>query len=134
MKEKIVVLDFESKNLHSITKKFRKFGYYTEIAIQNTDLSELENVKGFVFACQNDLEANINFSENYLNIDSINLPVLKINDTEIEEQEMRKTLEQMLATLPSSILRREMLEKIEHTEPFCGYPDIIRSLKAKEEQ
>jgi hypothetical protein len=56
------------------------------------------------------------------------------NDTEIEEQEMRKTLEQMLATLPSSILRREMLEKIEHTEPFCGYPDIIRSLKAKEEQ
>ena len=82
VKEKIVVLDFESKNLHSITKKFRKFGYYTEIAIQNTDLSELENVKGFVFACQNDLEANINFSENYLNIDSINLPVLKINDTE----------------------------------------------------
>ena len=55
------------------------------------------------------------------------------NDTEIEETEMRKTLEQMLLALPSSILRREMLDKIEHTEPFCGYPDVIRALKAKEE-
>lgn len=55
------------------------------------------------------------------------------NDTEIEETEMRKTLEQMLLALPSSILRREMLDKIEHIEPFCGYPDVIRALKAKEE-
>ena len=27
----------------------------------------------------------------------------------------------------------EMLEKIEHTDPFCGYPDVIRALKAKED-
>lgn len=82
MKEKIVVLDFESKNPHLITKQLRKLGYYTEIAFQNTDISELENVKGFVFASKNELPTNLNLSENYLNIDSINLPTLKINDTQ----------------------------------------------------
>ena len=82
MKEKIVVLDFESKNLHLITKRLRKLGYYTEIAFQNTDIAELENVKGFVFASQNELPANLKYSENYLNIDSINIPTLKIIDTE----------------------------------------------------
>ncbi len=54
------------------------------------------------------------------------------NDTDIEEKELQKTLEQMLSSMPSSILRREMLERIEHTEPFCGYPDVIRRLKDKE--
>ena len=54
MKEKIVVLDFESKNLHLITKRLRKLGYYTEIACPNTNIAELENVKGFVFASQNE--------------------------------------------------------------------------------
>ena len=82
MKEKIVVLDFESKNPHLITKQLRKLGYYTEIAFQNTDILELENVKGFVFASQKELPQKIDFSENYLNIDSINLPILKINDTQ----------------------------------------------------
>lgn len=55
------------------------------------------------------------------------------NDADMGEQEMFKTLEQMLSVLPSSIMRREMLEKIEHTDPFCGYPDVIRALKAKED-
>ncbi len=55
------------------------------------------------------------------------------NDAEIEEAEMRKTLEQMLSSMPSSILRLEMLEKLEHTEPFCAYPEVIRALKVKEE-
>lgn len=55
------------------------------------------------------------------------------NDADMGEQEMFKTLEQMLSVLPSSIMRCEMLEKIEHTDPFCGYPDVIRALKAKEE-
>lgn len=82
MKEKIVVLDFESKNPHIITKRLRKLGYYTEIAFQNTDILELENVKGFVFTSQNELPQKMGFSENYLNIDSINLPTLKINDTQ----------------------------------------------------
>lgn len=82
MKEKIVVLDFESKNPHLITKQLRKLGYYTEIAFQNTDIAELENVKGFVFASQNELPANLKYSENYLNIDSINIPTLKIFDTD----------------------------------------------------
>lgn len=55
------------------------------------------------------------------------------NDTEIEEAEMRKTLEQMLSAVPSSILRLEMLERLEHTEPFCLYPDVLHDLKAEEE-
>lgn len=55
------------------------------------------------------------------------------NDADMGEQEMFKTLEQMLSVLPSSIMRREILEKIEHTDPFCGYPDVIRALKAKED-
>lgn len=55
------------------------------------------------------------------------------NDAEIEEAEMRKTLEQMLSAMSSSILRMEMLEKLEHTEPFCMYPDVLHELKAKEE-
>lgn len=55
------------------------------------------------------------------------------NDTEIEEAEMQKTLEQMLSAVPSSILRLEMLERLEHTEPFCLYPDVLHDLKAEEE-
>ena len=55
------------------------------------------------------------------------------NDTEIEEAEMRKTLEQMLSAVPNSILRLEMLERLEHTEPFCLYPDVLHDLKAEEE-
>ena len=53
------------------------------------------------------------------------------NDADMGEQEMFKTLEQMLSVLPSSIMRREMLEKIEHTDPFCGYPDVIRAQKQR---
>lgn len=55
------------------------------------------------------------------------------NDAQIEEAELRKTLEQMLSAMPSSILRQEMLEKLEHTEPFCMYPDVLHDLKVKEE-
>lgn len=54
------------------------------------------------------------------------------NDTAFEESEMRKTLEQMLSAMPSSILRLEFLSKIEHTEPFCSCPDIIKDLRDKE--
>lgn len=55
------------------------------------------------------------------------------NDAEIEEAEMRKMLERMMSAMPSSILRQEMLEKLEHTEPFCMYPNVLRDLKVKEE-
>lgn len=56
------------------------------------------------------------------------------NDVEIEDAEIRQTLEQMLSAMPSSIIRLEFLSKIEHTEPFCTYPEIIRSLRKKEEK
>ena len=53
--------------------------------------------------------------------------------SEADQWEWQQALEQMLSVLPSSIMRCEMLEKIEHTDPFCGYPDVIRALKAKED-
>lgn len=55
------------------------------------------------------------------------------NDTAFEEAEIRKTLEQMLSSMPSSTLRFEFLSKIEHTEPFCTCPDVIKALRDKEE-
>lgn len=55
------------------------------------------------------------------------------NDTKIEETEIRKTLDQMLSAMPSSIIRMEFLEKLEYIEPFCAYPEVIYELKEKEE-
>ena len=54
------------------------------------------------------------------------------NDTELDETEVRNTLEQMLASMPSGIVRKEFLEKIEHTEPFCEFPEMIQALIDKE--
>ncbi len=54
------------------------------------------------------------------------------NDTAFEDAEIRKTLEQMLLSMPSSTLRLEFLSKIEHTEPFCNCPDVIKALRDKE--
>lgn len=54
------------------------------------------------------------------------------NDTEIEEAEIRETLEHLLDSMQNSIFRQEMLEKLEYTEPFCVYPGVIREFKAKE--
>ena len=56
------------------------------------------------------------------------------NDTAFESAEVRKTLEQMLSAMPSSIMRLEFLSKIEHTEPFCVFPDVIQTLREKEEK
>lgn len=54
------------------------------------------------------------------------------NDAETEDPEIRAMLEQMLSAMPSSILRLEFLNRIEHTEPFCQHPDVINALKKKE--
>lgn len=54
------------------------------------------------------------------------------NETETEEAEVKAMLEQMLAAMPSSILRIEMLNRLEHTEPFCMHPEMIKALKQKE--
>lgn len=54
------------------------------------------------------------------------------NETETEEAEVKAMLEQMLAAMPSSILRIEMLNRLEHTEPFCMHPEVIKALKQKE--
>ena len=54
------------------------------------------------------------------------------NEKESPEDEVRSVLEQMLSTMPSSILKKEFLERIEHTEPFCFYPNLIKACAEKE--
>ncbi len=82
MKEKIVVLDFGSGFAHLITKYLRNLGYYTEIALPNIDISEFENVKGIIFADSNDSKQNKKNPEFNKEINSLNIPKLKISDTE----------------------------------------------------
>lgn len=54
------------------------------------------------------------------------------NDQEVAEADMRMTIEQILSTMPTPILRKEFLEKIEYTEPFCAYPTLISEFRMKE--
>ncbi len=54
------------------------------------------------------------------------------NDSEIEESEAKKMMEQILGSFSSSIQRLEMLEKMEHIAPFCEHPDLIRKMKERE--
>lgn len=56
------------------------------------------------------------------------------NDQTADDAEMRATIEQMLAAMPSSLLRKEFLAKMEHTEPFCAYPDLLSEFRKREEQ
>lgn len=54
------------------------------------------------------------------------------NDQEVTESEMRSTIERMLSAMPSASLRKGFLIKVEHTEPFNAYPDIIKDFLLKE--
>ena len=54
------------------------------------------------------------------------------NDVQAEENEIRSMLGQMLSAMSSSIVRNEFLSKIEHTEPFCNYPEIVKEFADKE--
>ena len=56
------------------------------------------------------------------------------NDQAAADTEIRSTLEQLLAAMPSSMLRKEFLDKMEFTEPFCAYPDLLTEFRKKEEQ
>lgn len=51
------------------------------------------------------------------------------NESGIEETEVRKTLEQLLPAITSSITKMEFLSQIEHTEPFCFFPEMITQFK-----
>ena len=82
------------------------------------------------------LEAMLKFIErgiplNQLYVDLNNDEKIE-NDIGLEEVEVRRTLEQILASLPSNSSRIEMLDKMTYIEPFCGFPDVIDELKAKE--
>ena len=54
MKEKIVVINFESEYAHFLAKSIRFLGYYSEIQNPNISLNDLENTKGIIFARKND--------------------------------------------------------------------------------
>lgn len=55
------------------------------------------------------------------------------NEKESSEDEVRSALEQMLSAMPSGIMRKEFLEKVEHAEPFCFYPGLIKFFVEKED-
>jgi len=49
--EKLLVLDFGGQYAHLIAKRFRKLGYYTEIALPDVSLDAIDsNVRGIIFS------------------------------------------------------------------------------------
>ena len=50
------------------------------------------------------------------------------NDSDVEETEVKNTLEQLLSSMTSKIEKAEFLTQIEHTEPFCFFPEMIKRL------
>ena len=54
MKEKIVVINFESEYAYFLAKSIRFLGYYSEVQNPNISLNDLENTKGIIFARKND--------------------------------------------------------------------------------
>lgn len=54
------------------------------------------------------------------------------NDTELEEGQIREMLKQILNSCFSKIERKEMLEKLQYSAPFCVYPEIIQVFMEEE--
>ena len=54
------------------------------------------------------------------------------NDTELEENEIRKAIEQLINMYTNKADRQEILEKLQHTEPFCAYPEVMQDFIHKE--
>ncbi len=48
------------------------------------------------------------------------------NDSGIAEAEVKNTLEQLLSSMTSRIEKTEFLLQIEHIEPFCFFPEMIK--------
>ena len=93
-------------------------------------ISEYPGVKGKLEMLLKNIEQGIPLNQLYVDLNNDE----KIdNEKGIEENEIRKTIDQMLSSMPSSIVRIEFLSRIEHTEPFCLYPELIQSFKDKEE-
>lgn len=55
------------------------------------------------------------------------------NDSGIEEAELQKTLEQLLSSISSSSAKKDFLSQIEHTEPFCFFPEMVKCFFIDEE-
>ena len=92
-------------------------------------VAECPAVKGKLETLLKNIERGIPLNQLYVDL---NNDEKFENDQEVADAEMRITIEQMLAAMPSSILRKEFLEKIEHTEPFCAYPDLISEFRLRE--
>ena len=92
-------------------------------------VAECPAVKGKLETLLKNIERGIPLNQLYVDL---NNDEKFENDQEVADAEMRITIEQMLAAMPSSILRKEFLEKIEHTEPFCAYPDLISEFRSRE--
>lgn len=48
------------------------------------------------------------------------------NDSDVEETEVKNTLEQLISSMTSKIEKSEFLTQIEHTEPFCFFPEMVK--------
>lgn len=93
-------------------------------------IEESPAVRGKLETLLKHIERGIPFNQLYIDL---NNDEKFENDMEFEEVEIQKTLEQMLSAMPSRILRIEFLTKIEHTEPFCSCPNVIKVLRDKED-
>lgn len=51
------------------------------------------------------------------------------NETGMDETEVKKGLEKMLSSLTNGNDRKEFLSNIEHVEPFCLFPEVIKYFK-----
>lgn len=78
MKEKIVVINFESEYAHFLAKSIRFLGYYSEIQNPNISLNDLENTKGIIFARKNDENFTSIISELNEQITNLNIPILDL--------------------------------------------------------
>lgn len=56
------------------------------------------------------------------------------NDSELEENEIRQTLRQMLLFIPGKAERKEFLQKLEHTEPFCCHSELVQKMLKEEDK
>lgn len=115
--------------------KTRNSGIVYEINRQHAVIQQLLNeggqVKSRVEMLLKNIERSIPLNQLYIDLNNDE----KIeNDSEVEEQEILKTLEQMLAFMPGKNERIEFLQKLEHTEPFCGYPELLQKMISKEEE
>lgn len=74
---------------------------------------EFPEAKGALETLLKNIERGIPLNQLYVDL---NNDEKLDNDAELDEGEVRNTLEQLIASMPSGLVRREFLETIQHTE------------------